>query len=307
MVQTNKGFIFFTFLAVLCITGCDAVMPKEKTVPGVKMEEKATTTVPAEEKLPKDVLVKVGDWTLTVNEFNERVKNIKQVVTTFDEKNVEAKKMLIEELVRQQLMVYEAREKKLNETKEFHATIKDFENNVLVQELVSGLTKDIQVTEDAAREYYDKNPDVFVKPVEKKISEIVVATETEARDILVQILQGADFANIAKERSSGKTAAEGGELGFLTKGTFEKMDKAMESLNKGGVSAVLQGPDGFYVVRADDVRGGDKVSFDEVKADLIKGLTAQKQQQVVLEKMAEIARKVKVSVNAELLEDKTGE
>jgi len=112
--------------------------------------------------------LKVGDWTLTMPDFNERVKNIKQVVPNFDENSVESRKWLVDELIRQQLMVYEARAERLNESKEFHAALKDFENNILVQELVADLTKEVKVTEAETKEYYDKNPDVFIKPVEKK-------------------------------------------------------------------------------------------------------------------------------------------
>ncbi|MBF0594074.1 MAG: peptidyl-prolyl cis-trans isomerase [Candidatus Omnitrophica bacterium] len=316
MVSSKKNaVIIFTFLSVLCVAGCDNIAPKAKKAAAVP----ATVTAPAapvaaaaavtsaDEKLSKDVLAKVGDWTLSVAEFNERVKNIKQVVPNFDEKNVEAKKTLIDELIRQQLMVHEARDQKFNESKEFVAAMKDFENNILVQELVTDMTKDIKVTDAEAKDYYDKNPDVFLKPVEKKVSEIMVLTEAEAKDVLVSALQGTDFAQLAKDRSKSKSAANGGDLGFITKPAFEQMGKAIETLNKGGVSSVFQGPDGFYIVKVDDVRGGDKVAFDEVKADLIKGLTSQKQQQVVLGKMAEVAKKVKVTVNTDLLDGKTGE
>ncbi len=325
VVRTRKEFVLFTIFAVLCLVGCDSLFPKAKKPVAVKpvsapvvvaKEAPAAPVAPvapvtpaavAEEKLPKDILAKVGDWTLTVAEFDERVKNIKQVVPNFDEKKAESRNMLIDELIRQQLMVYEAREQKLDESKEVRVAMKDFENNILVQELVAGLTKDITATEAEAKEYFDKNPDVFINPVEKKISEIVVPTETEAKDILVLLLQNADFAQTAKERSKGKTAASGGDLGFLPKPVFEQQGKAVEALTKGNVSAVFQGPEGYYIVKVDDVRGGDKVAFETVKADLVKGLTSQKQQKAVLDKMAEVAKKVKVNVNVDLLNAKTGE
>lgn len=324
-VTTKKEFIFLTFIAVLCVAGCDSLLPKAKKPAVVKssgaVAAPVTSSVAAaanvsagdklgaatDEALPKDVLAKVGDWTLTAAEFDERVKNIKQVVPNFDEKKAESKNMLIDELIRQQLMVYEAREQKLNESKEVRAAMKDFENNILVQELVAGLTKEIAATDVEAREYYDKNPDVFVNPLEKKVSEILVPSEAEAKEVLVLVLQGGDFAQIARDRSKGKTAAAGGDLGFLAKPAFEQQGKAVEALTKGNVSAVFQGPDGFYIVKVDDVRGGDKVAYDTVKADLVKGLTSQKQQKAVLEKMAEVAKKVKVSVNTDLLKEKTGE
>ncbi|MEI6438048.1 MAG: peptidyl-prolyl cis-trans isomerase [Candidatus Omnitrophota bacterium] len=324
--SSSKAFIFLSLIAVTCLVGCDSLSPKAKKTAAPKpASTPVTVTAPAPaalapaapvaeapkadaaEKLSADVLAKVGDWTLSVVDFNERVKNIKQVVPTFDEKKAESRNMLIDELIRQQLMVHEAREQKINESKEVIAAMNDFENNILVQQLVANLTKDIVATEAEAKDYFDKNPDVFVNPIEKKISEIVLPTEAEAKDVLVAVLQGGDFAQAAKDKSKGKSAAAGGDLGFLAKPSFEAQGKAVEALSKGGVSAVFQGPEGFYIVKVDDVRGGDKVAYETVKADLIKGLTSQKQQKAVLDKMADVAKKVKVSVNTDLLNAKTGE
>ena len=312
VVNMKNTWMLVVLVAVIGLAGCAQEAEKQKKVEVPKVTVAAAEVAAAETsgdvKLPNDVIVSVGNWMLTTADFDERVKNIKIQVPAFDDKDLRSRQMLIEELVRQQLMVREAREQKLGETKEFTAAVKDFEDNLLVQQLVVGITKDISVSETEAREYYDKNPDVFLKPVEKKISEIVVVTEAEAKEINIQVLQpGADFAQIAKDRSRGKTAANGGDLGFLAKPTFEQMGKIIETLNKGGISGVFQGPDGYYVVKVVDMRGGDKVTFDEVKDDLIKGLTAQKQQDAVLSRIAEAAKKVKVNTNADLLNPKTGE
>ncbi|MBF0486408.1 MAG: peptidylprolyl isomerase, partial [Candidatus Omnitrophica bacterium] len=124
---------------------------------------------------------------------------------------------------------------------------------------------------------------------------------TEAKDVLVQALQGGDFAQLAKDKSKGKSAANNGDLGFLTKMPFEQMGKTLEPMKKGDVSAVFEGPEGYYIVKVEDVRGGNKKTYDEVKTDLIKGLTIQKQQQAVLDKMSEVSKKIKVQVNMDAL------
>jgi parvulin-like peptidyl-prolyl isomerase len=252
------------------------------------------------------MLAKVGDWTLTMNEFNQRIEGIKKAIPDFDSTKVDAKRMVLDELIRQQLLVQEARRENLDRTQDIKDAVRDFENTLLVQELVSNLTKEVKATEPEARAYYDKNPDLFVKPVEKQLREIVVATEVEAKDILVQVLQGADFAQTARDRSKSKNASNGGDLGFLTEAPFEQLQKTVAGLSKGGVSSVFQGPEGYYIVKVEDIRGGDKALFEDIKEDLVKGLTIQKQQQVVLEKLADVSKKVSVQVNTDLI-DKTGE
>lgn len=310
LVETKK-IVLFLCVIVLGAAGCDLIVPKpaKKALPA-----KAFSTAPKavkaesvkEEALPAGVLAKVGDWTLTETDFNKRIEAVKKVIADFDPKNMEAKGMVLQELIRQQLLVQEAKAQKLDQTKDVEEAVKDFENTLLVQELVGRLTQDIKVTDAEAKAYYDANPNDFVKPVEKKLNEIMVPTETEAKDALVKVLQGADFAQTAKEISKSKSAANGGDLGFLDRAPFEQMQKAVDNLNKGSVSSVFQGPDGFYIVKVEDVRGGDKVTLESVKDDLMKGLTVQKQQQAVMDKLDDIAKRVNVKVNSDLLK-KTGE
>ena len=304
--------VTFSFASI----GCDLISPKKAPAPVKKVESAPAADVNSlpstvnasnkDEALPKDMLARVGDWTLTMNEFNQRIEGIKKAIPEFDSTKVDAKRMVLDELIRQQLLVQEARQENLERAQDIRDAVKDFENTLLVQELVSNLTKDVKATEQEAQAYYDKNPNLFVKPVEKQLREIVVPTEVEAKDILVQVLQGADFAQTARDRSKSKNASNGGDLGFVTEAPFEQMQKAVAGLSKAGISSVFQGPEGYYIVKVEDVKGGDKASFDDIKEDLIKGLTIQKQQQVVLEKLADVTNKVSVQVNTDLI-DKTGE
>ncbi|NLE64559.1 MAG: hypothetical protein GX606_01440 [Elusimicrobia bacterium] len=304
-VHAFIGFCCVILLAVV-LSGCDVLVPKKPVRAKPQAEAPAAPAAQAvadkDTPLPDGVIAKVGDWTLTMDEFNQRIDAVKKVVPDFDDKNLETKQMIVDELIRQQLLVQEARAKGLDKSKDVRDAVRDFENNIIVQGLVSDLTKDIAATEKDARDYYDANTELFVRPVEKQLREIVVPTEAEAKDILVQVLQGASFADTAKARSKGKTAANGGDLGFLAEAPFEQMQKAIEGLSKGSPSAVFQGPEGYYLVKVDDVRGGDKVSFEEVKEDLIQGLTAQKQQEAVLGALDAAAQKIQVKVNAALLE-----
>ena len=120
-------------------------------------------------------------------------------------------------------------------------------------------------------------------------------------------MQGGDFAQIAKDKSKGKTKDAGGDLGFKTEASFPAMAAAVSTLNKGGVSSVFQGPDGFYIVKVEDIRGGDKVAYADVKADLLKFLKLRQQQQVLADKVKDIQKEIKVQVNQELIKDRTGE
>ena len=297
---------------MLAFAGCDLLNPPKKTVKAPQPAAAAApvvNVVQADDKapLPAGVLAKVGDWTITQTEFAEKVKGVKEMTKDFNEKEAGAKAMLLNEVIRQQLLIQEARKEGLQNSKEIQTAMTEFENTLLVQEIVTRLTKDVDTTEADAKKYYDANGDEFKKPVEKQLREIVMATEAEAKDVLVQVLQGGDFAQVAKDKSKGKTKDNGGDLGFKTEASFPAMAAAVSTLNKGGVSSVFQGPDGFYIVKVEDIRGGDKVPYEDVEADLLKFLKLRQQQQVLADKVKEIQQQIKVRVNEDLIKDGTGE
>lgn len=310
----SKQIIFLcsVFVVSHLLMGCDMIAPKAKKP--VKAVTPVAATIPApiaptadkketQEALPENVIAKVGSWTLTKEDFINRLTMIVETMKDFDPKNEESKAAVLEELVRQQVLVFEAKKMKLNESKEIISAMKDLENTLLVQELVGRLTKDINVSEDEAKQFYQTNSQLFTTPEQKKLREIVVSSQAEAKDILVSVLQGTDFSQIATERSKSKTAANGGDLGWLTQAPFDAMLKAAIGLNKGEVSAVFEGPEGFYIVKVEDVKGGELTPFNEVKDELIRLMTMQKQQEIVMKKIQEVAEQIQVQVNADLLKN----
>ena len=301
-----------TFTAVLSmgvfatsLLGCDFFNPAKKAP---KKPAKAAASITqeapaadAQAPLPKDALARVGNWTLTQEQFNQRLKLLKEGLPDFDANKPGNKESVLNELIRQQLLVKDAEDAGIGGLKEITDAVEDFRRTLLVQELANRLTKEVAATEKDAQEYYDLNKDLFVEPIQWSTREIVVADEPAAKNILVQVLQGGDFGEIAKAQSKGKTAANGGALPAFTKAPFAAMQTAIASLDAGGTSSVFRGPDGFYIVKVEAKKGGVTKVFADVKADLISGLTLRKQQEVILKHIEEIAVKTKVDINKELL------
>jgi peptidyl-prolyl cis-trans isomerase C len=261
----------------------------------------APTAAPAPTELPKDIIAQVGTWSITVDDFNERLNKLKEILPEFNPTSASAKKLILEELIRQQLLVKEAEDTGLAQKKDVVDTVEDFRKTLLVQELATTLTKDIQATEADAQEYYNKNTKEFVTKAEWRIREIVVPDEGQAKEILVQLLQGADFAETAKTRSKASSADKGGDKGFLDKFPFEQMQTAAASLEAGKISNVFKGPDGYYIVKLEEKKGGAPKGFAAVKDELVKGLTLRKQQEAVLEHLNKLAGKTQIQINEDLL------
>ena len=306
--------------AVLCLSlglallpGCDWLgLGSKKQDNSQNPPEAAQPAAPqsaqASGPMPGNALVRIGQWTLTTEEFNNRLSMLKQQLPDFKENDANSKAAVLEELVRQQLLVKDAEESNIGDTKEIKDAIEDFRKTLLVQELASRMTKQVSANEDDARAYYEANKTRFTDPIKWNIRQIVVSDEATAKSILVQILQGGDFAQIAQAQSKASNAAEGGKLAPFTTGKapFDAMQIAIANLDDNGVSGVFKGPEGYYIVKVDSKTGGKLKPFADVKKDLVYGLTMQKQQAVILSRLKDLAEKNKPEYNKDLIDQVVG-
>lgn len=79
---------------------------------------------------------------------------------------------------------------------------------------------------------------------------ILVSTEEEAKEIKKLLSEGADFKELAKQRSKDPNAARGGDLGVITKGDLlPELDKAISSLSVGQVSDIIKTSLGYHIFK----------------------------------------------------------
>jgi parvulin-like peptidyl-prolyl isomerase len=81
---------------------------------------------------------------------------------------------------------------------------------------------------------------------------ILVADESEARDLLAQLQAGADFGQLAQEHSLDPSTKEsGGDLGFFPRDTLvvPEMEDVAFSLSVGQISDLLQSPMGYHIIQ----------------------------------------------------------
>jgi len=83
-----------------------------------------------------------------------------------------------------------------------------------------------------------------------RASHILVTSEAQANDLLNQINEGADFANLAQQNSSCPSSASGGDLGIFGLGMMVKpFEDAALATKIGEVSAPVQTQFGWHLVK----------------------------------------------------------
>jgi len=123
---------------------------------------------------------------------------------------------------------------------------------------------------DAYAEYRDQNPP---RP-EIKARHILVETKEEAEELVEELDGGADFAELAKERSIGPSSAQGGDLGWFGEGRMvEDFSDAAFTLEAGEYTEVpVETQFGWHVILVEERRMIEPSSFEEMEEELRQGI-----------------------------------
>ncbi|MCK8484384.1 peptidylprolyl isomerase [Aliiroseovarius sp. S2029] len=136
--------------------------------------------------------------------------------------------------------------------------------NDKVEEVIAGAVTDeaLQAAYDA--EYADAEP-----TQEFSAAHILVETEDKAKELIEELDGGADFAELAKEHSTGPSGPGGGELGWFSAGMMVKpFEDAVMGMEPGSVSAPVQTQFGWHVIKLNETRMKGAPTLDEVRSEL---------------------------------------
>jgi len=140
--------------------------------------------------------------------------------------------------------------------------------------------QETEVTPDQVTQFFEENRDYFNQQESVRASHILVKTEAEADNLLKQLKEGADFAELAKTYSNDtQTSSFGGDLGYFAKG---EMVPAFEDLSWSlGINQFdkVETAYGWHVVLVTDKRAAKEANleeqWDEIEDTLIKFLASE--------------------------------
>ncbi|MDO8652727.1 MAG: peptidylprolyl isomerase [Undibacterium sp.] len=142
-----------------------------------------------------------------------------------------------------------------------------------------------QADEAACREFYQQNPASFQQGEMAAASHILFAVnddagaslvKAKAQGVLEQVLANpSHFSTLAREHSTCPSGQEGGSLGQFGRGQMvPEFETAVFSTAPGEIAAdLIETQFGYHIIQVTERKGGDLVSFDEVKERLQEFLT----------------------------------
>ena len=165
------------------------------------------------------------------------------------------------------------------------------ETRTLRAEQTVGQITAAEVTDDVIQAAYDAQFADFEGEDEFDASHILVETEEEAKELKSQLDDGADFAELAKEKSTGPSGANGGALGWFGKGQMvPEFEVGVLALEKGQVSDPVQTQFGWHVVTLNDKRKSQAPELADVRDELVQTI----RQEIIEAKVEELTQQAQI-------------
>ncbi|VFY99798.1 peptidylprolyl isomerase [Klebsiella pneumoniae] len=124
-------------------------------------------------------------------------------------------------------------------------------------------------SDEEIQSWYDQHKDQFTQPQRNRYSVIQTKTEADAKAVLAELQNGADFATLAKEKSTDIISARnGGDMGWMEDASTVPELKDAGLKEKGQLSGVIKSSVGFLVARLDDVQPAQVKPLADVRNDI---------------------------------------
>ena len=201
---------------------------------------------------------------------------------------------LLDNLVATRVVADAARRAKVQDQAEVKRRLVLAQDQVLAQIYVQELVKK-GMSEQKLKAAYDKYVKDAPPREEVKARHILVATEAEAKAVIEQLKKGADFATLAKEKSTDPAAkTSGGDLGWFTKDQMvPEFAAAAFKLKKDEITETpVKTQFGWHVIKVEDRRTASTPTFEQVKPQLSEIVA----REIVADKMKELKASAKIEV-----------
>jgi len=161
------------------------------------------------------------------------------------------------------------------------------QKSILAQAVAQEVLKEIEVTDEEMRAEYEEQVTMAPKK-EFKARHILLPTQGEAVDVIAQLDGGANFEELAKEKSTGPSGPNGGDLGWFSPTQMvAPFSQAVEAMEDGAYTKTpVQTQFGWHVILREESRDSTPPTY-ESSVDNLRAAVQQRKFQARLEQMRE--------------------
>lgn len=256
------------------LVGCICPLLAQQAPPKDGVTMPLTVVAPASKVIdPDTVVLQVGDIKITAKQLDALIDVYPQNSQVFA--RGPGRDQFADNVIRMLVLSEEARKRKLGETEKFKEQMRFSEANLLSSTLTELLPTEVVADDDALHKYYEqhrceygtwkarhvlvraKGSPLPVRPGQPDLTDDEAAMR--ARQLRQRLVDGADFAAIAKSESDDTSSgANGGDMGEIRHGTIvPTLEDAICKMNPGELSDPIKTPFGYHVIRLESNDGRD--------------------------------------------------
>ena len=192
----------------------------------------------------------------------------------------EERQTLLSELTDIYLLSTQKSASKLEENPRVAAQIELQKQGVLAQAAASDFFEDLEVGEEEIQAEYSEQVQQAPR-IQYKARHILVPTQGVAQNIIERLDEGATFDELAKEKSTGPSGPNGGDLGWFSPNQMVKPFGDAVALLKNGeyTKAPVQTEFGWHVILREDSREPEPPTLESVRGSLVQSVQQRKFQE----------------------------
>jgi parvulin-like peptidyl-prolyl isomerase len=275
---------------------------------------------------PAPVLVRIGDFTMTLAEFEDLYRRLgPETRQRYEQPGGGGKRAFLDEFIRKKLVALEADREGVDEAPEVRLSLAIARDTILHDAYVRDRLLKRMVDEERLRAWYTEHRDELAVPLRIHVRHIVVTPraekpipnleqddatdEAQARAklerIRAQLEAGESFALLAQRYSEDRSAHSGGDLGYVGRGELlPALEEAAFALQPGQRSDVLRSEQGFHIVLVDERQEAGVPPFEAVRDDVLDAVSIEvgaRLQEELDRLIAQLRQKAAIQVDETLL------
>jgi peptidyl-prolyl cis-trans isomerase C len=281
-MKSLQLLLFLTPLACLLAQTPPASQPPAAQAPKPQAVTVQPPTPAAPAKVPPEtVVLTIGDEKITAAEFDHLIDQIPEQYR--ERMRTVGRRQFAENIIRLKVMSQAGHKLNLEDTPAYKSQLATQAEQLLANQYYQHLVATTKADEATSRKYYDEHKSDYLQVkarhilvrvkgapgVAKKDAKELTDEEAlaKAKDIRKKLVDGADFATVAKDESDDTSnAAKGGDLGTFGHGRMTPpFEQVAFTLPVGELSEPVKTQFGYHIIK---VESRQEKTFVEVRVEI---------------------------------------
>ncbi|MCX7021483.1 MAG: peptidyl-prolyl cis-trans isomerase [bacterium] len=223
------------------------------------------------------VLANIGDGAVTV-------ENLQRTATLLGDQGLiqtgtsQGREQLLEKSIQMEVLYQSALAAGVDKLPDVQAQLEQSARDVVISNYLRISFANYGFSEDEFYDYYKNHAAELVSPTQANVRHILTENQTDASRVLAELQGGADFTQLAAERSTDRMSAmNGGRLPVLSPDNQVLPPYILQTIFSAKVGepfGPLESQMGWHVFVVDAFNPGKPLSFDEAKPQIVLALLA---------------------------------